>query len=384
MQTNTVAPPIKKSKGFDLKQLEENLNVAMSSVTIKDLAVFSRQFAAMFNAGVPMIRCLAVLNEQCSNAKLKRALRQISDEVQQGGSLSEAMRKHTNIFDNLFISMVAAGEVGGVLDEVLNRLAKLMEDNARLQNELKSALAYPQTVGFIAVAVFIGMTVFLLPTFANIFEQIGSELPAFTVMMLNISLFLRGPMLPDGEKNYAVVFFVAALFVFKIAYDQFYKTPYGRVTMDGIFLKLPIFGELVEKTAVARFCNVFGTLTRSGVPILNSLEIVRDTAGNQVIANSIDSARQEVLGGGMLSIAFQRDKVFPALAIQMIAIGEETGELDKMLMKVGSFYEDEVEQAIKALTSMLEPLMIVVIGAMVGSILLSMYLPMFKVFEELG
>ena len=245
-------------------------------------------------------------------------------------------------------------------------------------------MSYPVTVGFIAVAVFIGMTVFLLPTFAGIFEDLGTELPAFTKLMLAISEFLRGPVLPEEKRNYNIVFLGVAMFVLSIAYQQYYKTPQGKVVIDRIALKLPLFGDLIQKTAVARFCRTFGSLTRAGVPILTSLEIVRDTAGNQIIANAVDSAREEVQSGGMISDAIGRAEVFPVMSIQMMMIGEETGELDAMLMKVADFYEDEVEQAVKALTSMLEPLMIVVIGGMVGAILMSMYLPMFKVFEDLG
>jgi type IV pilus assembly protein PilC len=389
----TSAFPKEEKKGFDFAALEENIGAALSSITVKDRAVFSRQFAAMFNAGVGMLRCLSVLTEQCSNAKLKKALKAISAEVEQGGSLAEAMGKHPDCFDKLYVSMVQAGEVGGVLDEVLNRLAILMEKSAKIQNELKSALSYPQTVGGIAVVIFLGMTIFLLPTFTGIFDQLDAELPMFTQVMMNISLFLRGPLLPPEDpeaeswlelQNFGIVFFVAALVGVAFAIATYYKTPVGRFQIDAMLLKAPIFGDLIEKSAVASFCNVFGTLTRSGVPILNSMEIVRDTAGNEVIADAIDYARSQIQEGGSISEAFREKGVMPDLAVQMMSIGEETGELDKMLGKVGEFYEDEVEQAIKGLTSMLEPLMIVVIGGMVGSILLSMYLPMFAVMENIG
>ena len=364
---------LKESKGFSL---DIDFKTAMASVTVKDKAIFSRQFAAMVNAGVALVRALGVLTEQNTNPKLKKALTSISADVNEGISLAEAMRKHPQCFDNLYTAMVEAGEVGGVLDEVLNRIAKLLEDAARLQNQVKSAMSYPVAVGSLAIIIFIGMTTFLLPVFAQIFADIGMELPAFTQFMLGISKFLRTP---------AYVFsLIGALIALTFVYRQWYKTPPGRLTMDKFFLKAPIFGDIVEKTAVARFCRTFGTLTRSGVPILTSMEIVRDTAGNQVIANAIEASRKEIQTGGMISIALQREKVFPILAIQMISIGEETGEIDKMLMKVADFYEDEVEQAVKALTSVLEPLMMIVIAVMVGAILLSMYLPMFKVFDGLG
>jgi len=369
-----------KKAGFNLKdidfdELNEAFTIATARITVKDIAVFSRQFAAMVNAGVGMVRCLGVLTEECENPKLKHALKKISGEVQEGTNLSEAMGKHPACFSDLYVAMISAGEVGGVLDEVLNRLAKLLEDAARLENEMKSAMSYPVTVGTLAVIIFISLCVFLLPTFSAIFEDIGVELPAFTKFMLGISDFLI-----DVKKSLTVA---VVLFVLKLIYDQWYKTPAGKLIMDKIFLKLPLFGELITKTATARFCRTFGTLSRAGVPILTSLEIVRDTAGNQAISNSVEAARNEIQGGGMIGVALERDKVFPALAIAMMKIGEETGQIDQMLMKVADFYEDEVEQAVKALTSMLEPVMIVVIGGMVGSILLSMYLPMFKVFESL-
>ncbi|MBE9177041.1 type II secretion system F family protein [Oculatella sp. LEGE 06141] len=360
-----------KLSSFDLKDIQG----AMTSVTVKDKAIFSRQFAVLINAGVALVRGLGVLSDQCANPKLKKALQEISSDVQQGTNLSDSMRKHPKCFDGLYTSMVQAGEVGGVLDEVMNRLAKLLEDTARLQNQIKSAMTYPMAVGFIAVSVFVGMTVFLLPIFANIFEELDAELPPFTAFMMLISQVLRTPI-------YSVTIIVLII-VLAFAYKQYYKTAVGRETMDRFFLKMPLFGDLIQKTATARFCRTFGALSRSGVPILTALEIVRDTAGNQVIANAVDEARREVQTGGMISLALQREQVFPVMAIQMISIGEETGEIDTMLMKVADFYEDEVEQAVKGLTSIMEPIMIVVIGGMVGSILVAMYLPMFKVMDAI-
>jgi type IV pilus assembly protein PilC len=353
----------------------EFLEALLNKVTVKDRAVFSRQFSVMINAGVAIVRCLGVLSEQCPNPKLKKALVGISGEVQQGNNLSESMAKYPECFDQLYVSMVEAGEAGGVLDEVLNRLSSLLEDMARLQNQIKSAMAYPVAVGCLAILAFLGMTLFLIPVFAGIFKGLGTELPALTQFMLDLSGFLRSPLvvLP--------IFGIAgAVFLFK----KYYASPIGRVQIDGMMLKMPLFGPLNEKTAVARFCRVFGTLTRSGVPILQALEIVCNTIPNKVISNSVADAMNEIQQGGMMSLALQRGKVFPSLAIQMISIGEETGELDSMMMKVADFYEDEVEQAVKALTSVIEPLMMVGIAAMVGTILLSMYLPMFKIFEKMA
>ncbi|OKH11636.1 type II secretion system F family protein [[Limnothrix rosea] IAM M-220] len=371
---------VTKPGEIDLSFLEE----ALSKVTVKDKAVFSRQFAVMINAGVAIVRCLSILGENHSNYKMRKALGQIKLEVQQGISLSDAMRPHEECFDTLYVSMVEAGEIGGVLDEVLNRLAKVLEDMAKLENQIKSAMTYPLAVAFLAIAVFFGMTVFLIPVFADIFASIGTELPGLTLVMMAISQFLRTGegLIPMPFGNVILMFIGANILFFAIR--QYYKTPAGHWQIDAMLLKLPLIGDLLQKNAVARFCRIFGTLTRSGVPILSSFDIVGATAGNVVIANSINKAKAEIQEGGMLSVALDKDKVFPILSIQMMTIGEETGELDSMMMKVADFYEDEVEQTVKALTSILEPVMMVVIAGMVGVILLSMYLPMFKVFETLG
>ncbi|MGF1479468.1 MAG: type II secretion system F family protein [Cyanophyceae cyanobacterium] len=347
----------------------------LNSVTVKDKAVFSRQFAVLVNAGVAIVRSLAVLAEQCSNPKLKKALLATSSDIQQGVSLSEAFAKHPDCFDQLYVSMVEAGETGGVLDEVLNRLARLLEDMARLKNQIKSAMTYPVAIALFTFAVFIGMTVFLVPIFAGIFEDLGVELPALTRLMLFLSGVLRSTK---------VIIPIVAIAISAFLLRRYYKTPAGRVQIDGLMLKLPLLGDLNQKSAVARFCRVFGSLTRSGVPILNCLDIVGDTVGNQVIANAVSAIKAEIQQGGVISIALQKQKVFPALAIQMIGIGEETGELDAMVMKVADFYEDEVEQTVKALTSLIEPIMIVLVAVMVGTILVSMYLPLLTVFNELG
>lgn len=356
---------------FDFSSFE----AALSKVSVKEKAVFSRQFAVLINAGVAIVRSLGVLGEQQTNPKMKKALTGINADVQQGINLSEAMSKHPDCFDQLYVSMVEAGETGGVLDEVLDRLSKLLEDMARLQNQVKSAMAYPVTVGIFAVIAFLGMTIFLIPVFAGIFEGLGAKLPALTQFMVDLSKFLRSPK--------AVIPIIVAVGL-KTGFEQYYKTPAGRLQIDQLALKMPIFGDLNEKSAVARFCRVFGTLQRSGVPILQCLDIVCDTIPNKVISNAVVKAKAAIMEGGMLSIAIGEANVFPPMAIQMMSIGEETGELDAMMMKVADFYEDEVEEAVKALTSVIEPLMMVGIAGMVGTILLSMYLPMFAIFDQLG
>ena len=361
----------KSALDFDLSQIE----MALSKITVKDKAIFSRQFSVMVNAGVAIVRCLGILSDQSGNPKMKRALLGISAEVQQGNSLSESMAKYPECFDDLYVNMVEAGEAGGVLDEVLERLSKLLEDIAKLQNQIKSAMTYPMTVGAFAVLAFLGMTIFLIPVFSGIFDSLGAELPALTKFMVFLSETLRSPkaVIPIG---------VIAGLVF--AWKTYYKTPMGRLQIDGLMLKMPILGDLNEKSAVARFCRVFGVLTRSGVPVLNCFDIVCNTIGNQVIVNAVQGAKADIQQGGMISLAIQKENVFPPLAIQMISIGEETGELDEMMSKVADFYEDEVEQAVKALTSMIEPIMMVGIAIMVGTILLSMYLPMFSIFDQLA
>ena len=246
---------------FDLKKFQTSL----VKVSVKDKAVFSRQFAVLMNAGVAIVRSLGVLSEQCSNPKLKQALVEISGDVQSGMNLSESMRKHPDCFDGLYVSMIQAGEVGGVLDEVLNRLAKLLEDVARLQNQIKSAMSYPTVVGFIAVVIFLGMTIFLIPIFAKIFEEIGITLPPLTQFLMDTSKFLRSP---------GAFGLLAGLIGLKFAFTQYGKTPIGRITIDRLSLKLPLFGDLIQKSSVARFSRTFGSLTRSGVPILTCLEIV--------------------------------------------------------------------------------------------------------------
>ncbi|MDB9314440.1 type II secretion system F family protein [Spirulina sp. CS-785/01] len=362
----------KAGLSFDLTELEEKF----ASVTVKDKAIMSRQFAVMINAGIAIVRCLGILTDQCTNPKLKKALTGLSSDVQQGVSLSESMRRYPECFDQLYVSMVDAGEVGGVLDQVLDRLAMLLENMQRLKNQVKSAMSYPVAVGGIAVIVFFAMTIFLIPIFAGIFQELGTTLPALTQFMLLLSSWFT---------NWVFwVILIPSIFAAITLYNWYYSTPAGRLQIDHLMLKMPLLGDLNQKTSVARFCRIFGTLTRSGVPILNCLDIVRDIAGNQVVANSIEAAKKEIQQGGMISVALEREGIFPPLAIQMIAIGEEAGNLDAMLMKVADFYEDEVEQAVSALTSIIEPLMMVGVAAMVGVILLSMYLPMFAVFDELG
>ena len=341
---------------------------------IREKAVFASKLAALVDAGVPIVRSIELMAQQQKMPLFKRALQGISLDVNQGMALGPAMRRWPQVFDKLSIAMVDAGEAGGVLDETLQRLAKLLEDNAKLQNQIRGALGYPLTVLVIAIAVFLGMTIFLIPVFASIFDQLGAELPMFTQMMLNLSKLLRSP--------FSLVM-VGSMLVGIYLFSRYYATPLGRRQVDGLLLKVPLFGDLLQKSATAQFCRTLSSLSRAGVPILMSLEIVRETTNNTVIGDAIVASKNEVSEGIPLSAALAMKNVFPDMAVSMLAIGEETGEMDAMLSKVADFYEDEVAATVKAMTSMLEPVMICVVGVIVGSVLLAMYLPMFTVFENI-
>ena len=341
---------------------------------VREKAVFASKLAALVDAGVPIVRSLDLMASQQRMPMFKRALVQIGLEVNQGTAMAAAMRQWPKVFDKLSIAMVEAGEAGGVLDESLKRLAKLLEDNARLQNQIKGALGYPVAVLAIAILVFLGMTIFLIPTFAGIFEDLGAELPVFTQMMVDLSSLLRSSF---------SLLLAGGLLIGIWLISRYYATDKGRRVIDRLMLMLPLFGDLIMKTATAQFCRIFSSLTRAGVPILMSLEISSETAGNSIISDAILESRTLVQEGVLLSTALIRQQVLPEMALSMLAIGEETGEMDQMLSKVADFYEDEVSAAVKALTSMLEPAMIVVVGGIVGSILLAMYLPMFTVFDQI-
>ncbi|NMP07321.1 type II secretion system F family protein [Cyanobacteria bacterium 150NLHA] len=362
-----------KSSNFGLFSID--LSAAFEkSPGVKDKAVFASKLATLVDAGVPIVRSLDLMASQQRLPMFKRALMKVSLDVNEGSAMGTAMSKWPKVFDQLSIAMVEAGEAGGVLDESLKRLAKLLEDNARLKNQIKGALGYPVTVLVIAILVFLGMTIFLIPTFAEIFEDLGAELPIFTQFMVDLSKLLRSSF---------SLLLTGVLLVCTWIFNRYYSTHQGRRQIDRLKLRIPLFGNLIIKTATALFCRIFSSLIRAGVPILMSLEIASETAGNAIISDAILESRTLVQEGVLLSAALIRQKVLPDMALNMLAIGEETGEMDQMLSKVADFYEDEVSTSVKALTSMLEPAMIVVVGVIVGSILLAMYLPMFTVFDQI-
>jgi type IV pilus assembly protein PilC len=372
---NAAATGSDKPQGGSILSKEINLGPLFEKAPgVRDKALFASKLAALVDSGVPIVRSLLLLANQQKNPVFKRSLKAISLEVSQGETLGTAMRKWPKVFDRLSIALIEAGEVGGVLDESLKRLSLLLEQTSRLQNQVKGALGYPVAVLVIAIAVFLGMTIFLIPTFAGIFDQLGADLPPFTQMMVNLSALLRSPF---------SIYLTGAIILIVILFRKYYGTPLGRRQVDATILKIPLFGDLIQKTSTAQFCRTFSSLSRAGVPILQSLEIVRDTVGNSILSDAIDNCRGELQNGVLLSTALSRKRVFPEMALSMLVVGEETGEMDAMLSKVADFYEDEVSAAVKALTSLLEPVMIVIVGIIVASILLAMYLPMFSIFEKI-
>ena len=377
----SIVPQPTSNKPTKAKAPRINLGQSLSKMLekrpgVRDKALFSNKMAALIDAGVPIVRSLEMLASQQTQPLFKRALTAICVEVNQGTTLGSAMRRWPMVFDRLMVSMVEAGEAGGVLDETLRRLAKLQEDVAKLQNQIKGALGYPIAVLFIAIAVFLGMTIFIIPQFADIFKSLGAELPAFTQMLVDLSGFLRSPeyMLP------VIAVIALAIFIF----SRYYATPVGRMGVDKVLLKIPLFGDLILKSATAQFCRTYSALSRAGVPILQALEILKQTSGNAAVQEALDRARNDVQEGISLSKSLLNKQIFPDMALSMLAIGEETGEMDAMLSKVADFYEEEVGLIVKNLTAMLEPAMIVLVGGIVGAILVAMYLPMFSVFQNIN
>lgn len=343
-------------------------------VGLKDMVVFSRQFAAMVKAGVAILRGLAIMVEQCENKKMKTTLDTVRKSVESGTSLSDALSKHPDVFDRLYVAMVRAGEAGGILEEVLARLADFLEARSRLTQKVQAGMYYPCAVMLVAVLVLWGMLTFILPIFKNMFDNMGADLPAFTQMLLSLSELVRSVWM---------LIFVVALGACFWGLRNWYNTEAGRLKIDSLFLKLPVFGELLKKVAIARFSRTFGTLVRSGVPMLTALEVVKETAGNAVIMKSIDVVHNEVRQGGTISKPLSKDALFPPMVTQMVAIGEETGRLDDMLSKVADFYDVEVENSVEALTSLLEPIMVIGIGGIVGSVVIGMYLPIFTIINKI-
>ncbi len=342
----------------------------------KDLTVFSRQFATMVNSGLSLLRCLYVLEEQTENKKLAKVIGAVRDDVEAGLSLSDALGKHPKVFSSLYVSMVRAGELGGILDEVLNRVALQLERDDNIRRSVKSAMVYPMAIGIFSIVVLFGMVLFLIPTFADMYEQIGggAELPSLTRAMISFSDFMRGWWFIVIPAMIAAVWGIIKL----------KQTPQGTDTWDRAKLRVPMgIGQIVRKLAISRFSRTLGTLISSGVPILQAIDITGKAAGNVVIEKAMVNVQQAVKEGQSITVPLSKVSVFPPMVTQMVSVGEETGSLDTMLTKVADFYEDEVNASIKALTSILEPVLMLFVGGIVGLVVISMYLPIFNLMNVL-
>jgi type IV pilus assembly protein PilC len=341
----------------------------------KDMVVFSRQFSAMIEAGIAILRVLTVLIQQTENPKLKAILQEIKRDIEQGVPLSESMQKFPEAFDSLYVSMVKAGELGGVLDVVLNRVAGFLESRSKLSNKVRTALTYPASLLIISLLVVWFMLTFILPKFSAIFTSTGGELPAFTQFLINISNVLRSPF----------ILVIIAFIWFAVSYTRsYYQSEEGRLKIDTFSLKIPIFGPILKKVAIARFSRTFGTLIESGVPITTALDVTRTSINNALLESVLIKVKKDIEEGSPISNQLQNSNVFPPMVTQMVAIGEEAGELENMLNKIADFYDDEVDSSVESLTALMEPVFIVVIGAIVGAIVVAMYLPIFNVINQIN
>lgn len=343
-------------------------------VKSKDIAIFTRQFSVMIDAGLPLVQCLDILGQQQENKGFQKILLQVRQDVEGGSSLAEAMRKHPQGFDELYVNMVGAGEAGGILDTILQRLAAYIEKSVKLKSQVKSALVYPVAVVGIAVVVVYVILWKVIPVFSSLFEGLGAQLPFLTRVVVAASKFIG---------NFWWLIFIL-LFAAVFALRQYYATDQGRYQIDKLMLRAPALGLLLRKIAVARFCRTLGTLLSSGVPILDSLEITAKTAGNAVIEEAVFQVRKEVEQGKTLAEPLSKTQQFPPMVCQMIAVGEHTGAMDTMLSKIADFYEDEVDSAVEGMMSLIEPVIIAFLGVVIGLIVVAMYLPMFSLISQIG
>ncbi len=364
---------IKKLKAKP-KDIFANVSFMQPKITSKDIVIFTRQFSTMIDAGLPIVQGLTILAEQSENSAFKAVLKEIVSDVEGGLSLAEAMEKHPKVFDKLFVHLVAAGEVGGILDVILQRLAAYIEKTQKLKSQIKSAMTYPAVVVAVAIIVIAVILIFVIPVFEEMFRDFGSALPMPTQIVVDMSRFIKGNIL------YMIAVIVALGFLFK----AYRKSKPGRKTTDALALKLPVFGMLLKKVAVARFTRTLGTMISSGVPIISAMEIVAKTSGNVILEEIILEVRSSIAEGQTIAEPLSENDIFPRMVIQMISVGEATGALDTMLSKIADFYEDEVDAAVDALTSMLEPLLMVFLGGAIGGLVVSMYLPIFKMAAALG
>ena len=348
-----------------------------SGLTDKDLVVFTRQFGTMINAGLPLVQCLEILSTQSENKVLRETIGEVKTQVEAGSTFSDALRRHPKVFDDLYVNLVHAGEVGGLLDSILTRLAKYIEKAMKLKGQIKSAMIYPAAILGVAAIVITVLMIWVIPIFAKMFTELSGGqmgLPGPTQLVINVSNMFTSYWYVMLGSIVAVVFGI----------KKYYATAQGHMAIDKFLLKTPVFGDLIRKASVAKFTRTLGTLLASGVPLLDGLTICAKTAGNKVIEETLVNARVSISGGKTIADPLAASGVFPKMVTHMIAVGESTGALDAMLGKIADFYEDEVDQAVAGLTSLLEPIMMVFLGVVIGFIVIAMYLPIFKMSEAIG
>ncbi len=350
------------------KDLFENVSWLQPKVKEKDIILFARQFSTMIDAGLPIIQCLEILHTQQNNKTFKRMIKEIKEKVESGATLAEALKQFPKHFDDLFVNMIAAGEAGGILDAILRRLAAYMEKAAKLKSQVKGAMTYPIVTLIIAIIVLAVILVFVIPVFEEMFADFGGELPLPTQIVVSASEIAKSK----------IVYIIIGLIIFSIAFKKAYATEKGQDMVDDLVLKIPVFGELLRKVAVAKFTRTMGTMLASGVAILEALDIVAKTAGNRTIEKAVYDVRSGIAEGRTMADPLQESGVFPAMVCQMIGVGESTGALDAMLEKIADFYDEEVDQAVENMTALIEPFMLVFLGATIGGLVVAMYLPIFK------
>lgn len=369
-----------REKGLFVTSIDEKRsNPALSlfgggGVTSKEVAIFANMFSVMISSGVPLVRCLSILQAQVENPAFSKIIGTIRTEVEGGSTFSAALSRHPRVFDNLFCNLVKAGEAGGILDKILDRLSGYLEKSEELKAKVKGALTYPVVVLAIAALVVLALVLFVLPQFKSIFQSMNVDLPAVTEMLLAFSDIM--------QEWWWIILPCMALI--PISVMQFFKSPQGARVFDTNILRVPVFGPMMRKVAVARFTRTLGTMISSGVPILQALEVTAATAGNIVIKEAVDKTRVSIREGESIADPLRQSGVFPPMVVQMISVGEETGELDKMLMKIAEFYDTEVDTAVKALTSIIEPIVIVFMGVVIGGIVLAVFMPMLKLINNVG
>lgn len=359
-----------QSKGIQIKMP----GFGGGKIDTKDLVIFTRQFATMIDSGLPLVQCLDILSSQQEKPALKAILLKVKESVESGSTFADALAKHPKAFDQLYVNLVAAGEIGGILDTILNRLAAYMEKAMKLKKQIKGAMVYPTTIMAIAAIVVGVIMIFVIPTFSKMFADMGGDLPGPTKVVIALSNFLI---------KY-IILIIIAIFGLISAVKKYYATPSGQKQIDALALKAPVAGPLIRKVAVAKFTRTLGTMVSSGVPIMDGLEIVAKTAGNKIVEEAIYGVRQAISEGKTMAEPLQACGVFPPMVVQMISVGEATGAMDAMLTKIADFYDDEVDDAVGALTAMMEPLLMVFLGVVVGGLVIAMYLPIFKMAGSAG